>query len=256
MGRAVDYTRKKFGPLKAKSLRNALAHRMAELPGMGGARIRRVCADMILEVVWDHLRPREHLRHGQVLWVGLSVDHPPRYRQRIADAQLVPVVLDLSTPRDVDDRIARLRIGQRLQRKAVRLCRQAFEQGAVLSNCDLAELLGTHACTIGRLLKRYEQETGRVVPRRATVHDVGTGVTHKRIICWKRYFEGKESEQIARETCHSIEAVDRYLERFDRVRHCRQEGMTPEKTAYMLRCSVSLVQQYLAIDEEINDESV
>ena len=45
------------------------------------------------------------------------------------------------------------------------------------------------------------------------------------IICYKRYVEGKNSDQIARETYHSIEAVDRYLGQFDRIRLCLQQGM-------------------------------
>ena len=93
----------------------------------------------------------------------------------------------------------------------------------------------------------------RLVPRRATLHDVGTGLTHKRIICWKRYAEGKSAEEVARETYHSLEAVDRYLGQFDRVRHCRRQGFSPQKTAYTLNCSVALVQEYLAIDEELEE---
>jgi len=48
-----------------------------------------------------------------------------------------------------------------------------------------------------------------------------------------------------------MEAVDRYLGQFDRVRHCRQQGMTPERTAFILRCGVALVNEYLAIDKEL-----
>ncbi len=104
---------------------------------------------------------------------------------------------------------------------------------------------------VASVLTTHERETGKLVPRRATLHDVGTGLTHKRIICYKRYFEGKTSDVIAQETYHSMEAVDRYLGQFDRVRHCRQQGMTPERTAFILRCSVALVNEYLAIDKEL-----
>ena len=53
--------------------------------------------------------------------------------------------------------------------------------------------------------------------------------------------EGKSAERVAKETYHALESVDRYLGQFDRVRHCRQEGMTPERTAFTLNCGVSLV---------------
>jgi hypothetical protein len=169
----------------------------------------------------------------------------------VADTTLVPVVLDLSTPEDIQARLDRKSATERLRTRAVRLCEQAHRQGAVLSNSDLSELLGVASSSIGSVLAAHERETGRLVPRRATLHDVGTALTHKRIICWKRYAEGKPADLVARETYHSLEAVDRYLGQFDRVRHCRAEGMSPEKTAFTLNCGVRLVNEYLAIDRDL-----
>ncbi|HEV3163063.1 MAG TPA: DUF1670 domain-containing protein [Isosphaeraceae bacterium] len=250
MSSKPDFVRKKFGPLREKTLRNAIAHRIAkEFPRIGGPRICHLCADMILEVVFQHMRPQGHVAHGQILWMAVSVNDPPRHRQRIADTDLVPVLLDLSTAEDAQLRIDRLPADERLLRKALRLCHQAHRQGALLSNCDLAELLSTNDARIAHLLSQHERLTNTLVPRRATLHDVGTGLTHKRIICWKRYAEGKEPHIVARETYHSLEAVDRYLGQYDRVRHCRLEGLTPEQTAHALACSVALVQEYLAIDD-------
>lgn len=252
MGSHVDYVRKKYAPLLDKTLQNALAHRIGtEFPRIGGPRVRALCATMILEVVQTHLRPREQMRHGQVLWTALHKDHPLSYRQRVADSRLVPVVLDLSVAEDIELRLARRRPWEILQRKAVRLCEQAYAQNGLLSNCDLAELLGVADSRIADMLGRHERRTGRPVPRRATVHDVGTSLTHKRIICRKRYAEGKDVPQIARETYHSLESVDRYLGQYDRVRHCRLEGMTAVQTAHTLDCSVWLVNEYLAIDDEL-----
>ena len=206
---------------------------------------------MILEIVDKHMRPSEHVKHGQTLWMAVSVAHPPRHRERIIDTELVPVLLDLSTADDVQQRIDRRPTSQRLLQRALRLCEQTHRQGGLLSNCDLAELLNVSDSQIARVLAEHERQTGELVPRRATLHDVGTGLTHKRIICWKRYAEGKEPHVVARETYHSLEAVDRYLGQYDRVRHCRLEGLTPEQTAHALACSLALVKQYLAIDEEL-----
>ena len=65
------------------------------------------------------------------------------------------------------------------------------------------------------------------------------------------YAEGKPADIVAKDTYHCLEAVDRYLGQFDRVRHCRREGMSPEKTAFTLNCSIALVNEYLAIDQEL-----
>jgi hypothetical protein len=252
MGSKPDYIRKKYGPLMDKTLRNVLAHRIhKEFPRIGGHRMQTLCADLILEVLAEHLRPRDHFTHGQVLWLAVSVNDPPRRHQRIADTDLVPVVLEISTADDIERRIARSSRPEYILEKALRLCEQAHSQGGLLSNCDLSEMIGVSDSSIASILANYERSEGKIIPRRATTHDVGTGLTHKRIICKKRYLEGKEPSAIARETYHTIEAVDRYLAQYDRVRLCRREGMTPSETAYALNCSVALVIEYINIDDEL-----
>lgn len=255
MGSRPDYVRKKYGPLKDKTLRHALAHKIhREFPRIGGRRIRGLCADMILEVVDQHRRVLDSVAHGQVVWMAVRTESPPRQHQRIADAELVPVVLDLSTAEDVEARIARQSPKQRLAQKAIRLCHQAYEQGGLLSNCDLAELLHADDASIAHVLVEHERESEKPVPRRATLHDVGTGVTHKVQICRKRYVEGQEPHEVAKATYHSLEAVERYLGQYDRVRHCRIQGLTPAQTAQALACSVALVEQYLVIDRELEGD--
>ena len=165
---------------------------------------------------------------------------------------MIPVVLDLSCTDDIEARLRRDTPKQRLTKKAVRLCLQAHKQGALLSNCDLAELLNLSDSYVAHLLCAYEKKDDNVIPRRATLHDMGSGLTHKRIICHKRYAQGKRPEQIARETYHALESVDRYLSQYDRVCHCRNQGMQPDQIAYTLKCSVALVREYIQIDEDLD----
>jgi DNA-binding CsgD family transcriptional regulator len=251
----TDHLRAGLAPLQDKTLENALAHRIAkEFPRIGGPRIRKLCAQMILEVISNNLRSADVVRHGQVLWTAVSRDDPPAWGKRIADTDLVPVILDLSTPEDIQARLDRVPHSRRKLLKALRLCHEAYQQGGLLSNFDLSELLNLDDALIGRLIAGHERQTKTVVPRRATLHDVGAGLTHKRIICHKRFIEGKSPELIARETYHSLEAVDRYLGQYDRIRHCRCQGLGPAETAHILDCSLSLVEAYLQIDRELEDK--
>jgi hypothetical protein len=246
-----DYIRKRYGPMREKSLQNALSHRIAQdFPRVGGERIRQFCAEAILEVVNQHLRPRDHLQHGQVVWLAVSLNDPPARKKRIRDTELVPVILDLSTNDDLQAILARVKPQERLRRKAIRLCQQAHAQGALLSNVDLAELLNRSDSQLASVLAAHERQQQMLIPRRATLHDVGSGLTHKAIIC-RKHAEGKTSDQIARETHHSLDAVDRYLADFARVRQCRQLGMSLEQIAFTLNHSRRLVQQYLELDKEL-----
>jgi hypothetical protein len=249
-----DYQHTHFRPLLAKNLRNSLAHRIAEqFPRMGGDRIVGACADLVLEVVWAHLRPVEHLSPGQILWLAIDKDDPPRRYRKTEQTRLVPVVLTLSAPQDIEARIAGEKAAERNLNKALRMNREAYEQGGLLSNSDLAELLSASNAHISVLLAEHERKTQQTVPRRATLHDVGSALTHKGIICRKRYLEGKEPDQIARETHHSLEAVDHYLGQFDRVRACLKLGMTAHQTAHILQCSHGLVDQYVQIQHQMED---
>lgn len=252
MGAKLDYVRKRYAPLLRKALPGALEGCLArDFPQLGGPRMRAAAAARILEVVFEHLRDGETVRHGQVLWTAVATAQRTYFRQRVEEMQLVSLALDLVTGEDIEAILGREPAKSRLLRRCLRLCRQAHEQGGLLSNSDLAVLLGADDRTIAAVLTAYEREHDCLIPRRATLQDVGTGLTHKRLICWKRYGEGKTSEQVARETYHSIEAVDRYLGQFDRVRHCLRQGLEEQQIAYLLCCSRSLVAEYVAIDRDL-----
>jgi DNA-binding CsgD family transcriptional regulator len=243
-------------PLLAKTLENALAHRIAkEFPRIGGPRICKLCAEMIMEVVNNHLRSKDYVHHGQMVWTTIDVNNRPGWCQKTADADLVTVVLDASTPEDIQSRIDRLAPPQWRLRKAIRMCRQAYEQGGLLTNHDLSEILNFSDSLVAQLLANYERRTKTLVPRRGTVHDAGNSLSHKWIICHKRYVEGKSADQIARETYHSLNAVDRYLGQFDRVRHCLRQGLSNIEIAHILDCSISLVEAYRQIDKELKGKN-
>ena len=251
-----DPLKSSLRPLLAKTLQNALSHRIAkEFPRIGGPRICKLCAEMILEVVHNHIQPKDGVHHGQIVWTAVSVNDPPGWCQKIADTDMVTVILDASIAEDVQARMDREPPRIYRLRKAIRMCRQAYEQGGLLTNYDLSEIMNLTDSIISQMLARHERETKTVVPRRATIHDAGTGLSHKWIICQKRYIEGKSSDQIARETYHSIEAVDRYLGQFDRVRHCLQQCMDTAEIAHILNCSISLVEMYEQIDKELESKN-
>ena len=256
MLKKTDSTKAGYQPLLAKTLENALAHRISkEFPRIGGPRICKLCAEMIMEVVSDHIRPKDHVKHGQIVWAAVSKDNSPGMSKKMADTDMVTVVLDASVAEDINSRIERVSPNQQRLRKAIRMCRQAYEQGGVLSTYDLAEILSFHDSLISQMLAKYERETNTLIPRRGTIHDAGNSISHKRIICYKRYVEGKNADQIARETYHSIEAVDRYLGQYDRIRHCLQQGFDTQEIAHVLNCSVSLVKVYQKIDDELKGEN-
>jgi len=251
-----DYLAKHYAGQRARGLQSALIQRLrADFPRLGGPRILELCARMIMEIIEAHIPMRERLGHGQIIWEAIDLEDRPRRGQSAAQTRKIPVILSLGDPGDVEDCIRQPRSKGHWQalrlKRALRLCREAYAQGALLSNVDLSLLLNCSDSNIAVLLSQWEREHDEIVPRRTTLHDVGSGVTHKAIICRKRYLEAKDPGQVARETFHTLESVDRYLGQYDRVRHCRHQGMDATQTAHILACSRNLVEEYLRLDDEI-----
>jgi hypothetical protein len=228
-----------------KTFQNAVRHLLhTEFPGVFGPTISRLFAERVDELYGRFHPPASHFHAGQVLWTGVAIGDRPTQKKRIEDTELVPVVLDLVTPQDITE----TKGGRHMQvRRAriVRLFSQAYAQGAVLSHADVSLLTYLHCNAISAHVRKHEQETGETVPRRGTIHDLGRSVTHKGIICYKRLVEHKPTSQVAQETFHSPEAVERYVQCFRRIQLCHDSGMSIPDIARATGHSLPLVREYL-----------
>jgi hypothetical protein len=131
------------------------------------------------------------------------------------------------------------------------MLRGADEQGGTLAETDPSVILSCSLTTIKKDIAEYERENNVELPRRGTVHDLGRSTTHKQIICRKSVQDRKATPDIARETYHSSNAVDRYLNDFDRVRFCLKKCLSVEETAFTTQLSKSLVIEYEELIKEL-----
>jgi hypothetical protein len=236
---------------KRKTFRSSLCHLLqTEFPGVFGPAVTQLFAERIDALYERFHPPRSRLRVGQVFWAAVAVDDPPSRDKRIENTRLVPVILDLVTPQDIDAIRHCHRHKQIRQDKVVRLFRQAYEQQAVLSYADVSLLLHIGMNTIGKAVHAEQEITGLSVPCRGTIHDMGRSVTHKRIICYKRLVEKKPTSQVAQETFHSPDEVEYYVQTLRRVQLCKDSGMGLEDIAQATGHSKLLVREYLSLIEE------
>jgi hypothetical protein len=132
-----------------KTIKSVLCRLLqAEFPGLFGPLISHLFADKINEMYTRFHPSRKNFTIGQTLSVGVAANDPPTCNRCIEDSDLVPVVLDLVTDRDIDETIA---IGLRPQvrsKKVIRLVREAYEQGADLSQADVSLLTDLHRNTL------------------------------------------------------------------------------------------------------------
>ena len=202
----------------------------------------------------QYFPPAERLCMGQMIWPAVAKDETGAYGKRLEDTELAPVILNVLTDKDVLDfsrGADRMRIRQRT---AVRLFDEAYEQGGVLTEVDVAAIMGLTDNTVSMYVTDFEKTSKRVVPRRGTVHDMGPSVTHKRQICYRVLVLGQSIEQTARETNHSPESVTRYVQDYRRITHCLANDFSITETAFATKLSEKLVREYANLQEDLNQK--
>jgi hypothetical protein len=214
-----------------------------EFCGMFGPVVRENIADALIDLFNSLCPESSRLKPGQILWNALD----KRTRADSEKCRYKPVILSLVT----DDEVSMFEKGSSVStiRKNVmaRMIKQAYQQGAVLSTRDLSLLLIFSASALSHQRIEYEKEHNTVLPHTGVIHDMGTTLTHKRIIIYKHVVEKKDPSIVARETNHSQLAVDKYLKDFNRVKTLVNDNKDINFIHHTTNISRQVIQQYLQI---------
>ena len=141
------------------------------------------------------------------------------------------------------------------RQQIMRMAGEAYEQGALLTQEDLALLLDSNVRTIRSDMSKLREEEQIVVPTRGTVRDIGPGVTHKHKAV-QLWLSGKEALEVARQLNHSLHAVERYIQTFCRVVYAQRKMRNILKTAMVVGISVASANSYFNLHSElVNDDS-
>ena len=182
---------------------------------------------------------------GQMTFLAVSTDTPPG--RPVAECKRLAITLTLDC---VDDLEALGRgVGALRRSKIQRLTREAQDQGALLTQEDLARLLCTSRSTIKRDIAQLRAE-GIDVPTRGQIKDIGKGISHKACIVGD-WLAGYTFSQIQRRRRHSISSIERYCSDFQRVvcLHTRDLNVTAIRISTGL--SERLIQEYLSLYQAV-----
>jgi hypothetical protein len=242
---------KEYEPNGRKTFHSALCHLLqTEFPGIFGPAVTQLFADRV-EQIFEQFHPeRSRMKVGQVLWAAVAADDPPARDKRIEQTRLIPVVLDLVAPQDIEELVAGARIATIRLNRLLRLFRQAYQQGAVLCYADVSLLMHLRIGTVSRYVQKHHQVTHEIIPCRGTIHDLGRSMTHKAIICYKRLVEQKTTSQVAAETNHHPDSVERYVQSLRRAKMCTDAGMSVDETAIAIGHSQALVKECLHLIQQ------
>jgi hypothetical protein len=183
---------------------------------------------------------------GQLIYRAIPANIPPGVKTE--DVKTFPVRLTLFSPDDVE--VVSSSTHDVIKNRIVRLTNEAFDQHGLLTQADLAVLLGESVRTIGRCIKELADE-GIIVPTRGTRMDIGPGVSHKTKII-EMYIKGYEYSDIKRRTRHSSESISRYLKDFARVMVLHERDHSEHEIRIITDHSERLVDEYLALYNQLN----
>jgi len=255
----TDLNLKKFRRIKGKSLEQMLLYRFLNDYGYDKGEVTaKAIVDDILSLIHRYsilARPPEegtYINYGQLVWMGVDIDDKPKRGQSIATTRLKPVLLTFLADEDVESIKNGFSSRQLRINRMVRWCHEAYDQGALLSQLDLAMLLNVCDAVVSDYVNEYQRISGALLPTRGNIHDLSGSLTHKREII-ALYLQGYLTPTIATKTNHSKEAVDRYIRDFEAVRTLCQHGITePDQIVHLSTLSKRVVQQYLDLIPDAN----
>lgn len=161
--------------------------------------------------------------------------------------KLVPVILTLVNNDDISKLENGLKITEHRQNVVARMLEEAYSQNALLSMRDVSLLLSINDsyATINR--KKYEEKHNVLLPHPGNLQDMGSCITHKFQIIYKCVVEKKDPIIAAKETNHTVMAVDRYLKDFNRVKTLYLDDKDENYIHLVTKLSLNLIAQYVNI---------
>jgi hypothetical protein len=145
--------------------------------------------DCVYKVYNSYFESSSPLKPGQIKLQLVAVE--AKVNHKLSESQQVTVTLTLNDDqKDLAIRKQHGIVGLR-RHKIERMCREAFDQGGLLTVEDLAyRIFNCGVRTINRDLEYFRQQ-GIFIPLRSTVKDMGRTLSHRLLII-KLWAQGKE----------------------------------------------------------------
>jgi len=184
---------------------------------------------------------------GTLIWTSTSASEKKvSYGRKTEDQRVSTIKLPLITLEDIQSRIkprsTKEGIGEEVERM-VRIIKAAFRQGGILCLAEVATIMNRGLTTTQKRLSGYQREKGEVLPLNGNMLDQGSSPSHKGIVI--HLYEKKVAPpDIARQTGHSLEAVDRYISDYGRVKLLLRKGAHVREISRLIGRGLRTVKEY------------
>ena len=262
----IQVNEKKIRRINDKSLRQLLIHRFLNDYGYDKGEVTATAiVDDILKTVENYFvitlpleklakgeQPPEErlLRYGQIVWMAVPIDEYPERGKAIIRTRMKPIILTYVAAEDVESFRDGFTSRQLRMKRMVRWCHQAYDQGALLTQLDLAVLLNVCDAVVSDYVNEWQKTTGEVLPTRGNIHDLSGAITHKKEII-TLYLQGfLTPTMVSAKMKHSKEAVDRYIRDYESVKVVRTATADIDEISQITRLSKRVITQYLDLIPE------
>lgn len=250
----VSSSVKKYKSAHKRFLKTAIENFFkTEFEKFFGPNIRSFIADELIKIFKENNRDINTIKPGQVLWNAINKDT----RADSKNMKLVPVVLTLVNDNDISKLENGLKISEHKQNVLARMLKEAYAQEALLSMRDVSLLLAISDSNATLNRKSYEKKHKVELPHPGNLQDMGSCITHKNQIVYKHVVEKKDPLTVAKETNHTIYAVDNYLRDFNRVKTLYFDGKDQSYIHIVTKLSINLIAQYVnIINQYVKEQKV
>jgi hypothetical protein len=193
------------------------------------------------------LRP---LREGQIRYIAVSKEEGSG--KRMEELEKVEVILTKTAPWD-EELVKERDRGSLRRMQILRITEEAYDQGALLTQEDLAKILGVSVRHVRRDIGRLRQMGFRLYLRGA-MRDIGRGVSHKVWIA-DLYLQWRTYSEIKRITGHSVGSIKTYLNDLSRVLMNLERGITDlREISFNTGKSERLVKEYVDLIKQAEQD--
>jgi len=239
-----------YGRLQEKTLKNSLILHLMENYGYQSK--PKVAEALIIDLLSIHAessKDASELKPGQMVWPAVLKTEKHGNGKTLAKTKSKQVILSVVGDSDILDYSRGIKTSRILAKRIARIVNEAYHQGGVLSQADIALIFNLSQAKVSKLVLAYQKEKEVMLPLRGVVHDIGRSITHKVKII-NMYTQNYSTKDIARATSHAPSSVDRYVRDFQRVKILCERGMILSEIAYITSLSENLVTEYVKIVKE------
>jgi hypothetical protein len=251
------YKKVTYGPLCQQTLEAVLKR---ELMDNFGFENMGVIADVLIQrflaIIEEYAPLQKRFRPYQTLVLAVDKNEKFGYGKRMERCRLVPVIVTLITPQELQELADGATFRELRPRIAARILKEVYDQGGVLPFTTVGLLTGLYSPrTVSQAVALFhEQHPDVVLPHSGTVFDLGPTLTHKKASVLLKH-QGLLTQEIARRINHHPSAVDRYNNDDERVGQLWEEGKSAEMISFITGLSLSVVQQYIEIRQELQQRT-